>query len=284
MSSSGQACPHQRAPVRAVVRLLFGALALLGSGYALGVAAPRALAADAEYRAARPCGMGDPRGASDCVRWTPAVVEDAVTSTGRGTRRELTVRRPDGTLTVTMRGIRPVFAPARAATVSVRARPPAREQVFPGGRCGAVPYAGRGCDHLLAARGRLAATPDPTGVFACREVPQDLRVERVRTATREDPPRIPERWWVAECRDGRTPVLLACAPPHMAWALGALGAHGPGAAGLSDALGGGDAGLPGVRGGGDAGLPGVRGEGAAGLPGAAPSAPASTSRHQPHPL
>ncbi|HEX5567076.1 MAG TPA: hypothetical protein VFY14_09175, partial [Streptomyces sp.] len=45
---------------------------------------------------------------------------------------------------------------------------------------GDVPYSVEGFDCLVVGDGRPAATPDPTGVFARRELPGTLAVERVR--------------------------------------------------------------------------------------------------------
>ncbi|MFC7307431.1 hypothetical protein ACFQVC_24785 [Streptomyces monticola] len=341
----------------AVVGAVCGVLALLGSALLLGVAVPRALADGDGYRAAPSCpaGAAGAVAARDCVRWTPATVEDAATFHGRSTSYRLTVRSAgDGPArTLRMDGDRPVFdavgpgdpvrlgrwrgevravaaaghrqdtrlralrdpkmltgialgvaplgalalwgacwtrspagsrraarartppqlaVPATAAiwlaavglgagliadrpsgalaltaagavplvpvvalrlrrarraptgrTVSLCPRLPAREEVFAGVVRGDVPYSAHGYDHLLAAPGRLAATPDPTGVFACREVPLHLVVERVRVPYRDETVRVPDDWRVAECRDGDTPVLIACAAPHLAWVLGVLG-------------------------------------------------------------
>ncbi|MEU1801224.1 hypothetical protein [Streptomyces sp. NPDC019937] len=91
---------------------------------------------------------------------------------------------------------------------------------------GDVPYSGGGCDHVVVGDGRPAATPDPTGHFARRTLPETLAVRGVRGLGPDDP----AGWYtlykydgvVIECRDGDRPVLVATGRRDAPWILGAL--------------------------------------------------------------
>ncbi|GAA2448988.1 hypothetical protein [Streptomyces macrosporus] len=91
---------------------------------------------------------------------------------------------------------------------------------------GDVPYSVDGFGHLVVGDGRPAATPDPTGVVARRELPETLTVERVRAFRPDDP----QHWAPAyeydgvaiECRDGDRTVLIATGRRDAPLILGAL--------------------------------------------------------------
>ncbi|MBB1260470.1 hypothetical protein [Streptomyces alkaliterrae] len=106
----------------------------------------------------------------------------------------------------------------------VTPRRPEKERCFPGTVLGEVPYAVPGYDHLVAAPGLLAATPDPTGRVARRPLPGTLVVERVRLPHRGDPGGTPGPGsHVVQCRDGGTPVFIVTDRADVPWVLGALG-------------------------------------------------------------
>lgn len=116
---------------------------------------------------------------------------------------------------------------ARAADTSDIVALPATER-----RCvrasvhGDVPYSGGGCDHVVVGDGRPAATPDPTGRFARRTLPETLTVRQVRALRPDDP----ADWYgiykydaiVIECRDGDRPVLVVTGRRDAPLLLGAL--------------------------------------------------------------
>lgn len=116
---------------------------------------------------------------------------------------------------------------ARAADTSDIVALPATER-----RCvrasvhGDVPYSGGGCDHVVVGDGRPAATPDPTGRFARRTLPETLAVRGVRGLGPDDPTDWYTRYKydcvVIECRDGDRPVLVVTRRPDAPWLLGAL--------------------------------------------------------------
>lgn len=92
---------------------------------------------------------------------------------------------------------------------------------------GDVPYSVDGFGLLVVGDGRPAATPDPTGRFARRVLPESLVVERCRALRSDDPP----EWFsaydvdgvVVECRDGEQPVLVVTRRRDAPLVLGALG-------------------------------------------------------------
>ncbi|MFD7922953.1 hypothetical protein ACFV3R_27505 [Streptomyces sp. NPDC059740] len=108
-------------------------------------------------------------------------------------------------------------------TIEVAARVPEGERCFAGSLRGGVPYEVPGYDYLVVGPGRFATTADPTGVFACREVPGTLVPVRVRPFYRTDPwPGLSHEFVVVECRDGETPVLVAVGRRNADVVLGAL--------------------------------------------------------------
>ncbi|CAL9376810.1 hypothetical protein [Streptomyces sp. enrichment culture] len=91
---------------------------------------------------------------------------------------------------------------------------------------GDVPYSVEGFGYLVIGDGRPAATPDPAGRVARRELPATLTVQRVRAVRPGDP----DAWYssykldgvVIECRDGDRQVLVATSRGDASLTLGAL--------------------------------------------------------------
>ncbi|WP_247746570.1 hypothetical protein [Streptomyces oryzae] len=91
---------------------------------------------------------------------------------------------------------------------------------------GEVPYSVEGFGYLVIGDGRPAATPDPDGRVARRELPKALTVDHVRAVRPDDP----DAWYssydfdgvVIECRDGGRPVLIATSRSDAPSILGAL--------------------------------------------------------------
>ncbi|MEU4658268.1 hypothetical protein AB0G32_30795 [Streptomyces sp. NPDC023723] len=115
--------------------------------------------------------------------------------------------------------------------------------VAPGGRQvvaasvrGDVPYAVAGYTFLVVGDGRPAATADPAGRFARKELPETLSVEGVRGFRMSQDP---EDWFTTykwtgvaiECRDGEKTVLVATRRRDAPVVLGALRADVTPAAG-----------------------------------------------------
>ncbi|MFI0780088.1 hypothetical protein [Streptomyces sp. NPDC021212] len=91
---------------------------------------------------------------------------------------------------------------------------------------GDVPYSGHGCDHVVIGDGRPAATPDPTGHFARRTLPETLTMRHVRGLGPDDPTDWHKSYeydgLVIECQDGDRPVLVVTRRRDAPWILGAL--------------------------------------------------------------
>ncbi|MGW0466766.1 hypothetical protein ACWDX6_16030 [Streptomyces sp. NPDC003027] len=92
---------------------------------------------------------------------------------------------------------------------------------------GDVPYSVDGFDHLVVGDGRPAATPDPWGNVARRDLPESLTVEGVRAFRLGDDPDAWPRTYqfdgvVITCRDGAEPVLIATRRRDAPLILGAL--------------------------------------------------------------
>ncbi len=113
-----------------------------------------------------------------------------------------------------------------ADTSDIVALPATERQCVRASVHGDVPYSGGGCDHVVIGDGRPAVTPDPTGRFALRTLPETLTVRRVRGLRPDDP----ADWYgiykydgvVIECRDGDRPVLVVTGRRDVPWILGAL--------------------------------------------------------------
>ncbi|MDT0307926.1 hypothetical protein RM780_13265 [Streptomyces sp. DSM 44917] len=119
---------------------------------------------------------------------------------------------------------------AAADTGDVRAVTPTERRCLPATVSGDVPYSVAGWGHLVVGEGRPSATPDPTGHFSRRDIPETLTVRRVRAFG----PRDPDGWAsayrydgvVIECEDGERAVLIAARRRDAPLILGALAAQG----------------------------------------------------------
>ncbi|WP_327710534.1 hypothetical protein OG912_19970 [Streptomyces sp. NBC_00464] len=115
-----------------------------------------------------------------------------------------------------------------------RRRERAREEAFANGAevtfeayiLGDRPYCRPVPVFLSASRTALYASPTEVRELKRSALPTEhIGVRRIRRRTRTDPHTIPPYWYLAECRDGQTDILIACAPPDMRYVALALGAQ-----------------------------------------------------------
>ncbi|UNO43983.1 hypothetical protein KGS77_17375 [Streptomyces sp. MST-110588] len=106
--------------------------------------------------------------------------------------------------------------------------PPTEKRCLRASVSGDVPYSVSGYGHLVVGDGRPAATPDPDGRFARKELPETLTVQGVRTFTVEEyagwQPLYKYDGVVIECRDGDRAVRIATRRRDAPTVLGALAA------------------------------------------------------------
>ncbi|MFD5144214.1 serine protease inhibitor [Streptomyces sp. NPDC058401] len=90
--------------------------------------------------------------------------------------------------------------------------------VFQGCIVGDRSYCASAVVHLTAGPAGLSTSPTEFVDLHRRTVPVErLQIVRARRREKGDPPAVWSSWHVLECRDGESPVLIACAPRHLGY-------------------------------------------------------------------
>ncbi|MFI9492008.1 hypothetical protein ACIG8K_10610 [Streptomyces halstedii] len=122
----------------------------------------------------------------------------------------------------------PDFGRKRRAKAHAHAFAEGGEVVFEACLLGDRPYCRQAIVFLAASRTALCVSPTEVKTLARRCLPAgDIEIRQIRRRTRADSRIIHSFWDVAECHDGKGDFVIACAPDHMRYLSGSLGAGAP---------------------------------------------------------